>query len=203
MADQRPRDPVRSWILGLLGAAVLLFAYTVVADRLTPSRSQATVQAFLVRMAPEVPGRVVEVGVADNQIVEAGALLFRLDPRTFEIAVARAEAGLAQVGLTLGASIAAVETAQAKLAEALAARDNAREQTGRVMELVRRNVYPRVRGDDAKSSRWPAPRRCTRAPSPSLSARASNSARPVPTIRNCATRSPRWNAPNSTSCAPA
>lgn len=152
MSDQPKRDPVRGWILGLLGAALLLFAYTVIADRLTPSSAQATAQAFLVRMAPEVPGRVVEVSVADNQPVEAGAPLFRLDPRPFEIAVAQAEARLAQVGLTLGASTAAVETAQAKVAEALAARDNAREQTGRVLELVRRNVYPRARGDDAEAT---------------------------------------------------
>lgn len=146
------RDPVRGVVLGLIALAIVLFLYTLVADRMTPATTQATTQAFLVRMAPEVGGRVIEVGVADNAVVEPGALLFRLDPRPYEITVQQAEARLAQVGQTLGASTAAVETAQAKVAEALAARDNAREQAGRVLELVRRGVYPQARGDDAQAT---------------------------------------------------
>ncbi len=146
------RDPVRGVVLGLVGLALILLLYTLVADRMTPATTQATTQAFLVRMAPEVGGRVIEVGVADNAVVEPGGLLFRLDPRPYEISVQQAEARLAQVGQTLGASTAAVETAQAKVAEALAARDNAREQAGRVFELVRRGVYPQARGDDAQAT---------------------------------------------------
>jgi multidrug resistance efflux pump len=48
---------------------------------MTPYTSQATVQGFIVRMAPEVVGRVMEVPVADNQRVKAGETLFRIDPR--------------------------------------------------------------------------------------------------------------------------
>jgi multidrug resistance efflux pump len=146
------RDPVRGLVLGLVGLAIALFVYTLVADRMTPSTSQATAQAFLIRMAPEVGGRVISVDVSDNDIVKPGDLLFRLDPRPYEIVVAQAEARVAQVGQTLGASTAAVETAQARVAEALAARSNTREQTARVLELVRRGVYPPARGEDAQAS---------------------------------------------------
>jgi multidrug resistance efflux pump len=48
------RDPVRRWTLIVLGLIVVLFLYSLIADRLTPYTSQATVQAFVVRMAPEV-----------------------------------------------------------------------------------------------------------------------------------------------------
>ena len=51
-----PRDPVRRWTLIVLGLIVILFLYSLIADRLTPYTSQATVQAFVVRMAPEVAG---------------------------------------------------------------------------------------------------------------------------------------------------
>jgi multidrug resistance efflux pump len=146
------RDPVRRWVLGLLALAVLLFFYTVVASRLTPFSTQASVQAFLVRMAPEVPGRIVEIGVVDNQVVKAGDLLFRIDPAPYEIAVDQAEARLGQVGQTLGASTSGIETAQARVADALAARNNARDQAARVLELVRRGVYPPARGDDASAA---------------------------------------------------
>ena len=60
------RDPVRRWTLIVLGLIVILFFYSIFADRLTPYTSQATVQAFVVRMAPEVAGRVVEVNVTDS-----------------------------------------------------------------------------------------------------------------------------------------
>ena len=55
--EEAPRDPVRRWTLIVLGLIVILFLYSIIADRLTPYTSQATVQAFVVRMAPEVAGR--------------------------------------------------------------------------------------------------------------------------------------------------
>ena len=145
------QDPVRRIVLGLLAAAVVLFAYTVAADRLTPATAQASATAFLVRLAPEVPGRVIEVAVSDNQIVEAGVPLFRLDPLPFEIAVTRAEAQLAGAGQAVGANTAAVQTAEARVASAQATRDNVREQSGRVIELVRRGVYSEARRDQANA----------------------------------------------------
>lgn len=49
-------------------------------------------------IAPEVIGRVIEVGesVEPGAFVEEGALLFRIDPADYEVAVAQAEADLAQ-----------------------------------------------------------------------------------------------------------
>ena len=64
------RDPVRRWTLIVLGLIVILFLYSLIADRLTPYTSQAIVQTFVVRMAPEVAGRVIEVNVIDNQRVK-------------------------------------------------------------------------------------------------------------------------------------
>ena len=66
---QKTRDPVRRWTLITLGVIVVLFLYSIIADRMTPYTSQAVVQAFVVRVAPEVSGRVLEVGVTDNQKV--------------------------------------------------------------------------------------------------------------------------------------
>lgn len=144
-------DPVRRLTFGLVVLAALVLAYAILANRLTPLTSQSTVHAFLVRMAPDVAGRVIEVPVVDNEIVEAGALLFRIDPRPYELATAQAEARLAAAGQAVGASTAAVQTAQSRVAEATAMRDNIREQAGRVLELVRRGVYPRARADTAEA----------------------------------------------------
>jgi multidrug resistance efflux pump len=143
------RDPVRRWTLIVLGLIVVLFLYSIVADRMTPYTSQATVQTFVVRMAPEVAGRVIEVNVVDNQRVKAGDVLFRIDPQPFTIALARAEAKLAGVGQTIGASTAAVTSAQERLIEAGAKRDNVREQASRVLQLVEKGVYAKAREDQA------------------------------------------------------
>jgi multidrug resistance efflux pump len=48
----------------VVAKGAVLFFYTVVADRVTPCTVQALVQADLVRIAPQVDGRVIEVGVA-------------------------------------------------------------------------------------------------------------------------------------------
>jgi len=44
---------------------------------------------------PEVSGRIVEVRIKDGQTVRAGDVMFVIDPRTYEAAVARAKADLA------------------------------------------------------------------------------------------------------------
>jgi multidrug resistance efflux pump len=147
----RPADPLRRWTLVILVLCVLLFGWTLIADRLTPYTSDASVRTFVVRTVPEVSGKVIEVGVRDNQIVRTGDLLYRIDPTPFRIAVERAEAKLAAAGQAVGASTAAVDAAQAQLVEEIAQRGNVREQAARVFELVRLRVYPPARGDQARS----------------------------------------------------
>jgi len=147
--NETPRDPVRRWTLIVLAVIIGLFLYSIVADRMTPYTSQSTVQAFIVRMAPEVAGRVLEVPVVAIQRVNAGETLFRIDPQPYEIALKQAEARLASVGQTIGASTAAVTSAQERLIEAEASRDNIREQANRVLQLVEKGVYAKAREDRA------------------------------------------------------
>ena len=124
----RSGDPLRRWTLAILILCVLLFGWTLIADRLTPYTSDASVRTFVVRIRPEVSGKVVEVAVHDNQTVRTGDLLYRIDPTPFRIAVERAEAKLAAAGQAVGASTAGVDAAQAQLVEQIAERDNVREQ---------------------------------------------------------------------------
>jgi len=62
-----------------------------------PWTRDGTVRAYVVAMAAEVAGRIVELPVADNQFVHRGDLLLVIDPRDYRIAVKRAEASLQQV----------------------------------------------------------------------------------------------------------
>ncbi|MDH4324412.1 MAG: HlyD family secretion protein [Betaproteobacteria bacterium] len=110
----------------------------------------AYVKAHLIAVSAEVAGRVVEVGVSDNQEVPAGQLLFRIDPAPFEAAVARADAQLANVRTE-------VETLRAEhrvaLAEAAEAEERIRflgvqlERQRRLRErgMVREEAYDEAR----------------------------------------------------------
>src|SRR5262252_6102106 len=144
-------DPLRRWTLIIFALGVLLFGWTLFADRLTPYTGDASVRTFVIRVVPEVSGKIIEVAVQDNQIVRSGDLLYRIDPTSFRIAVEQAEAKLAAAGQTVGASTAGVDAAQAQLVEAIALRDNIREQAARVFELVRKNVYPPAKRDQAQA----------------------------------------------------
>jgi len=144
-------DPLRRWTLIIFACGVLLFGWTLIADRLTPYTADASVRTYVIRVVPEVSGKVIEVAVQDNQIVHNGDLLYRIDPTPFRIAVERAEAKLAAAGQSVGASTAGVDAAQAQLVEEIALRDNIREQAARVFELVRKNVYPVARRDQAQA----------------------------------------------------
>src|ERR1700738_4678496 len=61
-----------------------------------PWTRDGTVRAYVVTMAPEVAGRIVELPVADNQFVHKGDLLMVIDPMNYTIAVKLAEAAVAQ-----------------------------------------------------------------------------------------------------------
>ncbi|MGH6810877.1 MAG: efflux RND transporter periplasmic adaptor subunit [Methylocella sp.] len=61
-----------------------------------PWTRDGTVRVYVVTMAPEVAGRIVELPVADNQFVHKGDLLMLIDPRDYTIAVSRTEAAAKQ-----------------------------------------------------------------------------------------------------------
>ena len=98
-----------------LAVLLTLFVYHLFADRMTPYTSQATIDTFLVQIAPEVNGPVVAVGVRDNHEVRKGQMLFRIDPLPFQIALRAAQANLAVAEQGANSSAADVRVADASL----------------------------------------------------------------------------------------
>ncbi|OEF08566.1 HlyD family secretion protein [Vibrio genomosp. F10] len=137
----------------IIGIVLFIWFYSLWADRVTPMTGTARVHSYLVRVATEVSGNVTEVLVKNNQVVEAGDILFKIDARNYEIALKVAQANLALAGQSIGANTAAVEIAQAKVVDALAARDNAREQFARIAELASKGVLSKAELDNTRESR--------------------------------------------------
>lgn len=66
-----------------------------------PWTRDGTVRAYVVTMAPEVSGRIVELKVRDNQFVHKGDLLLVIDSTNYKIAVSLAEAAVKQAQANL------------------------------------------------------------------------------------------------------
>jgi RND family efflux transporter MFP subunit len=66
----------------------------------TPWTRDGTVRTYVVAMAPEVAGRIVQLPVVDNQFVHKGDLLVVIDPTDYRIAVKLTQAAVEQAQAT-------------------------------------------------------------------------------------------------------
>jgi multidrug resistance efflux pump len=61
-----------------------------------PWTRDGTVRAYIVKVAPQVAGEIVQLPIADNEFVHKGDLLMLIDPRNYSVAVRQAEAAVEQ-----------------------------------------------------------------------------------------------------------
>jgi multidrug resistance efflux pump len=87
--------PVLVTILAV-AAAVILGRAMWDAYMGAPWTRDGTVRAYVVTIAPEVAGRIVELQARDNQFVHKGDLLMVIDPTNYKIAVSLNEAAVQQ-----------------------------------------------------------------------------------------------------------
>lgn len=111
-------DPSRKLTRVLVAVLAFALAWYLLADRFTPSTSQARVTGYVVPIVPEVAGSITSIATAVDQVVSAGDPLFEIDREKYALAVARAEADLEQAGQSVGADTSGVASAEASLAEA-------------------------------------------------------------------------------------
>lgn len=133
--DKPEKDPVRRWTIRILALCVVLLIAYLVADRITPFSSQARVHARVVPVAADISGTVTEVAVKNNQVVQAGDVLFRLDEERYRFAVTSAEASLQSARQATGASAASVDAAEAGVRSAEAAYVRAEQDAVRLRRI--------------------------------------------------------------------
>src|SRR4029453_3073932 len=90
--------------IAIIAGAVLLAVVVIRRVVRHPQTDDATVMADVINLVPEVSGRIGELNVGGNQAVKQGDLLFVIDPRPYEFAVAHGRADVealdAEIGLT-------------------------------------------------------------------------------------------------------
>ena len=114
-AERRLRRIARMVSMAVIGSAVL--SATIVWSQVQryPRTDDAYIRANTIGMAPRVYGQIVELPIRDNQFVRTGDLLYRIDPRPYEIALARAEASMAVVEFDVRALEDAVKVSDARI----------------------------------------------------------------------------------------
>jgi membrane fusion protein (multidrug efflux system) len=114
-------------ILAILAAGTGAYAHFL--DRV--STDDAQVDAHNAPIAPRISGNIVDILVDDNQMVKAGQVLVRIDPRDYQakvdqaraaVAVAESQSAGAHAGVPLaeGSTASAFAAAQSQLAAAVA-----------------------------------------------------------------------------------
>ena len=97
-----PRQQLVRWALfALLPLALIGGAYWYITGGQVMSTDDAYVNAETVGISTDVAGIVQQIDVTENQHVDSGQVLYRLDPRQFQIALDNARANQAQTSLTI------------------------------------------------------------------------------------------------------
>ena len=120
--EERPRTKWFLVIVAVLVVTAIFAAWRYFATR--ESTDDAQIDGHIVPVSTRVGGTVVEVAVRDNQRVEAGTVLVRIDPKDYQVAVEKAKADLANaqamaLAATTGVPIAHTTTgSQVSVSEA-------------------------------------------------------------------------------------
>jgi multidrug resistance efflux pump len=149
------------------GGVVILFLLYLGLSNFHPTSHDGRMYAPVVQIVPEVRGEVVEVPVVANQPLKKGDVLFRIDPRPYQIEVDRLRASLAaknskfaQLAEQLAAAEAATRQARATLVASESANDRqlreeheqAKNQVAKVKERLELADAQFKRARDAKAS---------------------------------------------------
>ncbi len=121
-------------ILIVIGAVIYLKGGRYV------STENAYVKADVIAVSSQVAGAVVERAVKENDAVKAGQLLFSIDDEPYKIAVAKAQAKLAEVRTNLSSLKATYRERQSDLQVAQSNSDFAKQEQKRQANLAHKHL---------------------------------------------------------------
>src|ERR1700723_3075038 len=75
-----------------------------------PSRDDAAIDSYVLHVAAAVGGRILDIPVAENDLVAKGDLLFQIDPEPYRLALAQAQSELDIAVATLASQRRALAT---------------------------------------------------------------------------------------------
>jgi len=146
-----PQSARRRWALfALLPVALIAGGYWYVTGGRVMSTDNAYVEADKVGISTDVSGMVKEIDVKNNQHVEDGQVLFRLDDLPFRLALERADAQVGVVRNDLNALKANYRDMQAQIKQAQDDIDYYDREFRRQQDLAAKNIASQQTFDAAR-----------------------------------------------------
>jgi membrane fusion protein, multidrug efflux system len=143
---------LRRVLFALLPLVLVAGAYVYVTGGKVMTTDDAYVNADNVGISTDVSGIVQDVDVTDNQHVTAGQVLYRLDPRQFQIALDNAQANLKQTALTVDSMKADYKRMQHDIAAQQAQVDLDQVTYERDAALLKSASVPKATFDQANAA---------------------------------------------------
>ena len=176
-APKRPTRAARLRKFALMAVVPLLLVtggvwYYAANDHYV-STDNAYVQQDKVSISAELSGRIVEVGVKEDQPVKAGQLLFRIDPEPYRIAMAQADATIAAAQVKVIGAETEYRTTGIDIASAREGVAFFAEEYRRQSELMRSGFTTRARFDAAEHALSDARAKLANAEGDAIKARAA------------------------------
>ncbi len=146
--NNQTKPKIKIGLICFLTLIFLIFCYWWIYKRNRVTTDNAYVMADTARISSRIPGTVLEVLVDNDEWVERGQVLVKLDPADYEVLVDEAKAGLEEIEARIKESeisISLVDSkteAAVKSAEAAyrAAKDKEREVRHKLVELQKKRL---------------------------------------------------------------
>jgi len=130
-----------------------------------PWTRNGQVRANIIQVTPRVSGPIVELPIIDDQFVEAGDLLFKIDPRTYQASLDQARANLDETRdhlkdleqrvkaaqAALDQTVSQIEQAESAVKSAAAELERAQADFSRASKLVKDGSISRRNFDQTKA----------------------------------------------------
>lgn len=156
----------RHTVVGIIIAVVIVIGavwsgwYYVQRAENNPMSEDAVLTASVVNVAATIAGRIVTIGVTDNQRVAAGDLLFAIDPEPYRLAVAQVAADLRVAEATRDAQRRTISAEQSNAVVAAQQVQRARANLAlaeatlaRLLPLAPKGYVTAQQVDDARTAR--------------------------------------------------
>lgn len=152
VAPKRKRPAGRFLLMFALPAALIAGgAYVWVTGGRYQETENANLQQAKVSIASDTAGRIVQVDIADNQLVKQGDVLFAIDPEPYRIALAQADAAVAVARVGIEQLRASYSQATAQEKSATSEVDYAQSQYDRAADLAQKGINTKSALDQAKN----------------------------------------------------
>ena len=142
-------------LLLLIGVPVLVLVALVIfylSGGRYATTDNAFVQSSMILVSPEISGVVKEVDVSENQEVQAGDILFRIDDASLKVAAAKAESKLSQVRIDFAGLKASYNEKLTEVTAAQTKYNYAQKSFVRQSSLAAKNVLSEANLEDSEQA---------------------------------------------------